>query len=125
MAFSEADRVQIRRWLGTSAMYASYDPILENAITAAQAISDGGARPDSSTELAAKGWLTELATIETKWKDLYDTMLAHKIDESTVDAVRGLAGLKQIGRMYVGFLSDALSTPVKRDVFSAPAPSER
>lgn len=123
--FTEADRVQIRRWLGTSAMYASRDPILESAITAAQSNADGGSRPDNTTELAVKGWLTELGTIETKIKDLYDQMQAHKIDETTIDPLRGLAGLKQIGRMYVGHLSDALSTPVKRDVFSAPIPTER
>ncbi len=123
MAFAESDRVQIRRWLGYSAMYASRDPILESAITSAQAEADGGSRPDSTTETAIKGWVSELATLETKWKDLYDQMQAYKIDETTVDPARGLATLFKIGRMYVGHLSDALSTPVRRDVFSAPAPT--
>lgn len=125
MAFSEAERVQIRRWLGYSAMYASRDPILESAITAAQSLADGGSRPDNTTELAVRGWLTELATIETRWKDLYEQMQAHKLNDLTIDPHRGLAGLFKIGRTYVGFLSDALSTPVKRDVFSAPIPTSR
>lgn len=123
MSFAESDRVQIRRWLGYSAMYASRDPLLENAITAAQSTADGGSRPDASTETAIKAWLTQLATIETRWQSLYDEMEAHKVDELVVDPVRALAGLKQIGRMYVGNLSDALSTPVKRDVFSSPVPT--
>jgi hypothetical protein len=122
--FTEAERVQIRRWLGYSAMYASRDPILESAITSAQTIAEGGGRPDDTTEVAVRGWVTQLATIETKWIDLLDQMQAYKVeDAATVDPVRGLAGLKQIGRMYVGFLSDALSTPVKRDVFGSPTPT--
>lgn len=120
MAFTEADRVQIRRWLGYSPMYASYDPTLENAILAAQASSDGGARPDASTETALRGYLTQLAGIETNRLALLEEMQAFKLSDLTVDPVRALAGLSQVGRMYVGFLSDALSTPIKRDVFSAP-----
>lgn len=123
MAFVEADRVSIRRWLGYSAMYASRDPILESAITSAQSVADGGSRPDDSTEEAIQAYLAELSTLETRWKEYYEQMLAHKVDELVVDPLRGLAGLKQIGRMYVGHLSDALSTPVKRDVFSAPLPT--
>jgi hypothetical protein len=122
VAFVEADRVQIRRWLGYSAMYASRDPIMENAITAAQSTADGGSRPDNTTELAIKGYVAQLGIIETKWQALYDEAEAYKVNELVVDPARGAAILKQFGRMYVGHLSDALSTPVKRDVFSAPMP---
>ena len=120
MAFVEAERVQIRRWLGYSAMYASRDPILESAISSAQAVAEGGSRPDDRTEPAVRGWLAELTTLETRWKELYEQMQAAKLDDITIDPLRGLSGLFKIGRMYVGHLSDALSTPVKRDVFSAP-----
>lgn len=120
MAFTEADRVQLRKWLGYSALYASRDPILESAITSSQSTADGGSRPDNTTELAIKSYLTELTTLETTVKDLYEQMQAHKLDDITIDPLRGLAGLHKIGRQYVGHISDALSTPVKRDVFSAP-----
>lgn len=120
MAFTEADRVQLRRWLGFSSIFNATDPFFEAAITSVQSTADGGSRPDNTTELAVKGWVTELAAIETKWKDLYDQMQAYKLDELTIDPLRGLAGLFKIGRMYVGHISDALSTPPKRDVFSAP-----
>lgn len=119
---TESERVQIRRWLGYSAMYASRDPTLESAIASAHSIADGGSRPDNSTELAVRGWLVELSTIESKWKELYEQMQAHKVEDTTVDPLRGLAGLFKIGRMYVGHLSDVLSTPPKRDVFCAPSP---
>lgn len=120
MAFTEADRVQLRRWLGYSAIYASRDPILESAITSVQSVADGGGRPDNTTEIAVKGYVTELASIESKVKDLYEQMQAHKLDDITIDPLRGMAGLCKIGRQYVGHISDALSTPIKRDVFSAP-----
>jgi hypothetical protein len=121
MSFAESDRVQLRRWLGYSAMYASRDPILESAITAAQSTADGGSRPDNATELAIKGWLTELATIETKIKSLYDmTEAAELVGDLVIDPARGIVAVRQVGRMYVGFISDALSTPPKRDAFSSP-----
>lgn len=122
MAFAEADRVQIRRWLGFAPIYQATNPRLESAIKSVQSTADGGQMPDNSTELAVKAHLAELATIETRWKDLYEEMEAYKVEESTVDPVRGLAGLKQIGRMYVGFLSDALACRPMRDVFSTPTP---
>lgn len=123
--FTEAERVQIRRWLGYSAMYASRDPILESAITSAQSTAEGGSRPDNTTELAIRGWLAQLSTIETRWQELYEQMQANALDDIKIDPLRGLAGLFKIGRQYVGHISDALSTPVKRDVFSAPVPTSR
>ncbi len=118
MAFTETERVQIRRWLGFPAIFQQADPILESAITAVQSTADGGARPDNSTELAIRGYLTELGTLETKWKDLYDQMQAFKLNNLTVDPLRGLAGIRQLGRQYVGHIADALSTKPRRDVFS-------
>ena len=73
----------------------------------------------------SKAYLVELGKIETSWKDLYEQMQAHKLDAITIDPVRAIGGLKQLGRQYVGHISDALSTPVKRDVFSAPIPLSR
>lgn len=119
MSFAESDRVQIRRWTGRSAIFLQADPALENAITAVQSLADGGSRPDSSTELAIKSYLAELVTIESKWKALYDEVEAYKVGELVVDPARGAAVLKQFGRMYVGHISDALSTKPLRDVFSS------
>lgn len=102
-------------------MFTQGDPALESAITVVQSAADGGARPDNSTELAIRGWLAELVTIETRWKELYDQMQAYKLSDLTVDPLRGLAGLFRIGRMYVGHISDALQLPPLRDVFGSPA----
>lgn len=122
VTFSESDRVQIRRWLGFSATFTQADPRLENAITNVQAIADGGTRPDDSTVIAALSYLTKLTGIEAEWIKLTTEggMQANRVDELTVDPLRGLQGLKQVGRIYVGHLADIFDTRPRRDVFSAP-----
>lgn len=120
--FVESDRVKIRRWLGFAGIFTQADPRLENAITSIQSVSDGGTRPDNSTETAVKSYLTKLDGIETQWMLLTTEggMQGGKIDELSIDPLRGLEGLKKIGRMYVGFIADAVSTRPRRDVFSSP-----
>lgn len=120
--FAESDRVKIRRWLGFSAIFLQADPRLENAITSTQSLADGGSRPDDTTVIAIKDYLTKLTNIETQWVLLTTEggMQGGTIDELKIDPLRGLAGLKQVGRMYVGFIADALATKPHRDVFSAP-----
>ena len=122
--WTEAERVQIRRWLGFPAIYTQAEPRLETALDAVLAIgADGGTRPDNSTQVAIQGWLTQLAAIETQWLTYLKQMQASEVAKGAVkiDALRGLAGLKQIGRMYVGHMADALGlTKIPRDVFTAP-----
>lgn len=120
--FIESDRVQIRRWLGFSGIFLQADPRLENAITSVQATADGGTRADDSTVVAIKDYLEKLSGVETEWMKLTveGGMQGGQIDELKIDPLRGLQGLKQIGRMYVGFICDALSTRPHRDVFTSP-----
>lgn len=120
MAFVESDRVQIRRWLGVPAIFLQAEPRLETSITAVQSVADGGGRPDSSTETAIKGYVSQLQTLETKIQALYGQMQVVDAGKLSLDVLRGLAGLKSIGRWYVGQISDALSHAPVRDVFSAP-----
>lgn len=121
-AFIEADRVKIRKWLGFAAIYLMSDPRLENAITSIQAISDGGSRPNDTTVVAVKDYLTKLDSIEVQWLLLVSEggMQGGQVDELKIDPLRGLQGLCKIGRMYVGFIADALATRPHRDVFTAP-----
>jgi hypothetical protein len=120
MAFSEADRVQIRRYLGFPAIYVTADPRLESAITAVQSVADGGSRPNNTTELAVQGYLAKLATVETRIEDLFIQMQVGTVDEVEIDAPRGLLGLRSIGRQYVGHIADTFAMKPARDVFSAP-----
>lgn len=118
--FTESDRVKIRRWLGFSAIFLQADPRLEAAISAVQATADGGTRPDDSSVLAVLSYLTKLDGIESQWMQLTTEggMQAGKVDELGVDPLRGLQGLKQVGRMYVGYIADVFDTRPRRDVFS-------
>jgi hypothetical protein len=120
MAFTESNRVDIRRLLGFSANFVQADPRLENAITSVQAISDGGTRPDNSTELAVKSFVTSLQTLETKLASFWDTATVGSVDEIKIDAARGSFFLRSEGRRLVTNLSVLLGLRgPRRDIFSA------
>ncbi|MEO8095793.1 MAG: hypothetical protein ABI632_12805 [Pseudolysinimonas sp.] len=117
MAYTEAERVQVRRWLGYPAVYSQSFRGLEDSLDRSLSIAQGGVHTDNSTELAVRGYLANLATIEASWLAYLTQMEVDTADENRIDSLRGLAGVKQIGRMYVGFLADTLDTRPLRDVF--------
>lgn len=120
MAFVESDRVQIRHFLGFSALFQQADPRLENAITAVQG-PPNGTRPDSSTEAQVLALVTSLISIETKLSALWDQAVAVQVDEIRVDVARGRAMLCMEGRRLVAGLEAALGTHKRRDIFSSGA----
>lgn len=123
MAWTEADRVKIRHYLGFAAIFHQADPRLESAITAVQSIADGGARPDDSTEQHIRGILGKLQTIENRLEALWEQMQAGVIDELSIDAARAAIMLRSEGRRLVHGIAAALSTSPRRDIFS-PSPPE-
>ena len=122
MAWLESDRVSIRRWMGSSELYMQLDPRLENAITAVQSKVDGGNMPDSSTETAVRAYLAQLTAIELQWTTLYIQMQVTKAGKVDIDPLRGIAGLKQLGRIYVSHIADALAMRPRRDAFTSIEP---
>jgi hypothetical protein len=120
MAFTEVQRVQIRRYLGWPGIRQAEDRSLEGAITAAQSTGDGGVMADSSTETAIVSYLTSLAAIELQLTQLWESMLASKIETIEIDPARGALALAMEGRRFVGLLADALDVRPRRDVFTAP-----
>lgn len=122
MAFTETERVQIRRWLGFPALFLQQNPRLESAMTAVQSIADGGARPDSTTEVAIRGYLATLATYEARWADMREAFEASKTDELVTDHARAQMMLERTMRIYVGHIGDALDTSPARDVFTPKSP---
>jgi len=124
MAFTEAERVQIRRYMGASAPYQQYVPALESAITSVQSEADGGAMPDSSTEDYIRDTvLDKLADIETQLEALWVRAGAMEADKVKSDAERGRVGLYREGRRFVGYLANALGRAVPyADVFSPGPP---
>ena len=63
MAWTEADRVAIRSYLGFADLFLQADPRLESAITSLQARVEGGTRPDVSAEAQVRRWLAMPATV--------------------------------------------------------------
>lgn len=121
MAFIEAERVEIRRYLGFSRMYLQTDPRLESAITTAQSAADGGAAPDSSTEALIRATLTDLGTLENSLKALWPQAQALAAGSLRLDVARAAAMLRAEGRRLVGVIADQLEIAPRRDVF-APKP---
>ncbi|HEY1697978.1 MAG TPA: hypothetical protein VGG39_37720 [Polyangiaceae bacterium] len=122
MAWTEADRATIRSYLGFPALFLQADPRLEAAMTAVLAIADNGTRPDNSTELQIRGWLAQLASIETRLESLWDEAEALKVDELGVDPMRAMVMLRAEGRRIVGRVARALGTSPRHDVFTGAEP---
>src|ERR1019366_2302710 len=152
MAYSELDRVEVRKFLGFSAIYLQGDPRLENALSATQSVADKGARPDSNTENAIKALLygqaapcgqvgvalgptaqnvtfamparPGLVNIKSALDGLVPFSFVLKGDETSIDPARGAAILRRMGRELVAELADVLSTPPRFDVFGTRRPGE-
>jgi hypothetical protein len=119
--FLESDRVQLRDLLGFSALFLQADPRVEFAITSVQSISDGGVRPDNSTELAIRGYMNDYATINSNLSNLWSKALATQVDTIKIDCLRGMSLLRSEGRRTVGRVAAALGVTPRLDVFSTPA----
>jgi len=124
MAFSEAERVQVRRYLGCSRLYLQSDPRLESVMTSVQAAADGGSAPDGSTEDLLRQTLADLAELKVRMKDLWAQAQALDADGLKIDVARAMAVLRSEGRLLVGVIADQLEVAPRRDVF-APKPLAR
>jgi hypothetical protein len=116
MAYTSVERVKIRQWLGYSGIV--YTP-LESQITATQSTADGGSMPDAETEGAIRGWLTQLDGVLTRIQGLRtQAQVLEATGDAKLDAARGIATLAKEGRLYVGFIADAVQCRPARDVFT-------
>ena len=119
MAFTEADRVNIRIYLGFGSLFLQADSRLESAISAIQSVADGGTRPTSDAETSLKAILTKLQAIDNNIDSLAVQQGATAVDEIKVDAARELARLRMVGRSYVNRMALMLDTFPRADVFSS------
>lgn len=122
MAFTEADRVQIRQYVGWSAIFLQYYPLLESAITTIQTVADGGVRADNSTELLVKSLLVQLQAVDAKLANI-DCLGTNQVGNIQQDNIRARMVVLQYGRMLVGRLCTVLSLegPISDCFSSAPA----
>jgi hypothetical protein len=123
MAYSAAQRVQIRRYMGVAPNRIQTNDI-ESLITATQSVADGGLLADSETELYVIGLLTSLATVQSDLASLWEQMQADSVSKLRVDPVRAAMALRSEGRRLVGDLATALDFTPTRDVFSAAVPGQ-
>jgi hypothetical protein len=125
MAYTEADRVQIRHFMGAGTTFLQLFPKLENAITVTQSVVDGGTRPDNSTELYLKSVITDLQAVESKLKDLHIQVQVVEANQKEIvlNVAQGVYLLRSEGRRMVGNLSRLLACAPVYDCFSSQAPS--
>lgn len=101
--YSEADRVQIRRFLGASAIFIQAIPRIESAIRSTQSIADDGSRPDDSTVKYVKSLIYGTSAVvgsdPLAWTHAADANAAAATYEGLVDAVP-LAGLSVSGVLF-------------------------
>lgn len=134
VAFTEADRVEIRRYLGFGDLYLQQDPRLENAITSAQSTAiAGGTRPTDDAANAIKGVLYGYTTVNGRYiEGLQDiqadiSQLARQQGAlsaggdrgAKLDSAREHARLRMRGRELVHQLARMLDTYPRSDIFSA------
>jgi hypothetical protein len=123
LAWTEADRAQIRHYLGFSAIFLQADPRLEQAVTSVQSEAvPGGTRPDDSTERQIRRWLAQLEKIERRLEEVWDEAEALRVSDLGVDPFRAVALLRSEGRRVVAGIARALATRPVHDVFSSAAP---
>jgi hypothetical protein len=124
MAFTEGERVQIRRYLGYSRLYLQSDSRLESVMTSIQSQADGGSSPDSATEDLIRSLLDDLTELQKNMKALWTQAQALDADGLKIDVARAVAVLRSEGRRLVGEIADQLEVHPRRDVF-APKPLAR
>lgn len=140
MAFLEADRVQVRYFLGWANIFLQADPRMEAALSTIQAVQNmqaaaafgynpgtvtpdpaavGGTRPDSSAENQVKFVVSQLIAIDAAIINLATMQGAAQVGEIRVDPVKEDRRLRNVGRMLVGRLAKLIDTEPRSDVFAS------
>lgn len=111
MAFTEAQRVSIRHYLGWSERFHQTWPRLEQAMNAIDALSD----PAAQTKI--ESILTKLDAIETSITSAYDRLKAMKVGSIELPGDNEVKTLRSEGRRFAGQLAARLGVEVEYDVF--------
>lgn len=116
MAFTEAQRVKLRSFLGWPDVHQQYNPYLEGTFTTI------GARPD--TQARVESVITAIEAVETKLKAVAISFAGLKRAEDIEWYPSGQAGgqidvLRSEGRRLVGQLSTIFGVEIKSDYFGA------
>jgi len=116
-SYLESDRVSVREYLGFSSLFLQADPRLESAITASQAIADGGTRPDNSLQLRVLTIVAALQAIDAAIDNLLIQQGTMELAEAKLNSYREMIRLKARGRIYVHRLARVFDTLPRADCF--------
>jgi hypothetical protein len=115
MAFTDAQKVKIRVYLGVPSINRFRDPRLEGALDVV------GADPEAAAEVLAI--LAKLATVETALDDATSTAGLKRADEVEWYPGKGQTGSaaidaqRNVGRRWCSRLSQLLGVPIVNDAF--------
>ena len=107
MALTDAQRAEVRRFLGYPDASAGLYSQLEGRMTAISAAGE-------ATVVAV---LTDLATLETKLKAIWSTAHVTRAEEVELASPSGMAALRQEGRRLCWALGQILGSSVERTPF--------
>lgn len=113
MAFSEAERIKIRRYLGAPEIYLDAEPLLENAMNAVQSPP----KPTVANEDAIRALLVQLDTLDAKLLEV-GCLATVQVGNIQMDPIRAQFYVRSTARIYAGRLAVALGLngPI-RDAF--------
>ncbi len=116
MAFTETERVQIRRYMGATALYQNQDTRLESAITT---VSNNAAQESEVRDVL----LVKLISIDAQLENTWPQATAAAARDVKVDAARGMVMLRSEGRRFAKRLAAILGFEAPRSDAFAPATS--
>jgi hypothetical protein len=119
VAFTDAEKVQIRRWMGGTILFIDTDNRLDAAMTTVEG--------DTATEDYIRDTLlVQLAAADTTLRSLHTKFLALDADEVKIDAVRAMGAIRSEGRRLSTQLAQALGfvAPLK-DAWTGADPDDR
>lgn len=115
MAFTETQKVQLRKWLGYPALHRQVNTWLESAIDVV------GGMPESQLEVEAI--LAKLATVDPSIDDsMTSAGLKRAEDLEWYQGGAVMTGVARVGQMYCQRLSTIFAIPLGDDAFGQ-APS--
>lgn len=117
MAFTEAQKVDLRFYLGWSAKHFQFDSELEQSISAVEA------KPDTEAKIIAQ--LVELARIDAAIVACEARFKAAQVGSIKLTMGNELALLRSRGRQEVGRTASTMGVEARHDVFSGSLPRNR
>lgn len=102
-AWTDAERAQIREYIGYSAQFHQFDPTVENAITAVQAVADGGVLATSDTQTLIRSYMSQLASIDSQITNLLPLAFVNDAGDEKVNVkpMHAVRFLEQQGRKLI------------------------